>query len=351
MRKVGFWLLKRKAKEELNPESKKENVSLPNNLSKDMNDNLDMNEQKAVEKVEEIKKQQTDNITSSNEKATPLKDVLKSISGQGKTIPKQEETTTRTKSSGFVIKDGKVQIPDAIISNLIENFVNKKFQIRDSQLNVRQNSTIKDYGFDKWDTINLIKHRVTKEYEKMLKDKYGYRKDQNQQENIPLAFYFDLSGSMCNFSHILSLIALKILQRKIKLLIGYNETIVYQFDELPEKVSVEEFQSLLTGIDVEKILKNQKIQYAVINQNLDEYLIEHNAQKVALFTDFDPISAIKNLSRNAELYWFCFEQGRNKPIDFKGKFYKIYDLESLVLALKNIDKPNINRDDEEELWR
>ena len=141
------------------------------------------------------------------------------------------------------------------------------------------------------------------------------------------------------------------LQRKIKLLIGYNEKIVYQFDELPEKVSVEKFQSLLTGQDVEDILKNQRIQYAVIDQNLDEYLIEHNAQKVALFTDFDPINAIKNLSRNAELYWFCFEQGRNKPIDFKGKFYKIYDLESLVLALKNIDKPNINRDDEEELWR
>ena len=116
MRKVGFWLLKRKAKEELNPESKNENVSLQNNSSEDKNDELDRDEQKAVEKVEEIKKQQTDNITSSNEKATPLTDVLKSISGQGKTIPKQEETTTRTKSSGFVIKDGKVQIPDVIIN-------------------------------------------------------------------------------------------------------------------------------------------------------------------------------------------------------------------------------------------
>ena len=135
------------------------------------------------------------------------------------------------------------------------------------------------------------------------------------------------------------------------LLAHYETTGNEIINQLPEKVSVEEFQSLLTGKDVEKILKNQRIQYAVINQNLDEYLIEHNAQKVALFTDFDPISAIKNLSRNAELYWFCFEQGRNKPIDFKGKFYKIYDLESLVLALKNIDKPNMNRDDEEELWR
>ena len=128
---------------------------------------------------------------------------------------------------------------------------------------------------------------------------------------------------MREYSHILSLIALKILQKKIRLLIGYNDNVVYQIDELPKdkKISVEEFQVILDENMMDKTIKNEKLKYQVINQQLDEYLIENNAEKVALFTDFDPINAIKNLSNKTELYWFCFEKYKAQPFNFKGRFF------------------------------
>ena len=200
--------------------------------------------------------------------------------------------------------------------------------------------------------MQLVKHKVTKEYGKMLKDKYGYKKDEKKSETIPLSFYFDLSGSMNEYSHILSLIALKILQKKIKLLIGYNNNIVYKIDELPKEknISVEEFQSILDEKIISKKIKNEKIKYEIVNQQLDQYLLENGAEKVTLFTDFDPIEAIRELSQKTELYWFCFEKNKTQPFNFKGRFFTINELEDIIFYMKNIDKPYIKKD-EEELWR
>ncbi len=255
-------------------------------------------------------------------------------------------------SNGFDYKNQEDQIPDSVINNLIDNFLNKRFQTRNSQLNARENSTIKDYGYEKWDILQLIKHKETKEYGKMLRDKYGYKKEEKKSETIPLSFYFDLSGSMVEYSHILSLIAIKILQKKIKLLIGYNDRIVYQINELPsdKKISVEDFQKLLNEDFKEKKIKNEKIDYEIINKRLDEFLIENEAEKVALFTDFDPIEAIRNLSKHSELYWFCFEKNRNQPFIIKGRFYRIQNLKDIILYFKNPDMREVEKP-EEDLWR
>ena len=143
---------------------------------------------------------------------------------------------------------------------------------------------------------------------------------------------------MREYSHILSLIALKILQKKIRLLIGYNDNVVYQIDELPKdkKISVEEFQAILDENTLDKTIKNEKLKYQVINQQLDEYLIENNAEKVALFTDFDPINAIKNLSNKTELYWFCFEKYKAQPFNFKGRFFRIERLDDIIFYMKKM---------------
>ncbi len=375
MKKRSFWLYKRSNVKDskIKNQSKQLNgKDCFNNTIKEVQKGEDeqaqrRNQPKATEVQEKCisKQTQSDNSKAENniESKTPQKgytfrEILKNWNMPEQSDNVKDSDTThrdinnREISNGFELENGQVQISDALINNLIDNFINKRFQTRDSQLNSREDSTIKDYGFEKWDTMQLVKHKVTKEYGKMLKDKYGYKKDEKKSEAIPLSFYFDLSGSMREYSHILSLIALKILQKKIKLLIGYNDNVVYQIDELPKdkKISVEEFQAILDENMMDKTIKNEKLKYQVINQQLDEYLIENNAEKVALFTDFDPINAIKNLSNKTELYWFCFEKYKAQPFNFKGRFFRIERLDDIIFYMRNIDKPYIKKD-KEEVWR
>ena len=73
-------------------------------------------------------------------------------------------------------------------------------------------------GDEKWDLISLIKHRVTKDYQKIPYDKHGYKKEAGKGEKIPLSFYFDLSGSMNKYIGILCTLALKILRKGVKII-------------------------------------------------------------------------------------------------------------------------------------
>lgn len=378
MKKRSFWLYRKidtkdskieKETEQLNKEEELNDVDeKETQRSTSQRENIEeqienLNQQINVDTTSTMNEKKNANIanetkTRNQQKGNTFREILKNwnISEQSNNIQNtellQRNTNNRVISNGFELKSEQVQISDAVINNLIDNFINKRFQTRDSQLNARQDSTVIDYGFEKWNTMQLVKHKVTKEYGKMLKDKYGYKKDEKKSETIPLSFYFDLSGSMNEYSHILSLIALKILQKRIKLLIGYNNNIVYKIDELPKEknISVEEFQSILDEKINSKKIKNEKIKYEIVNQQLDKYLLENCAEKVTLFTDFDPIDAIRELSQKTELYWFCFEKYKTQPFNFKGRFFTINKLEDIIFYMKNIDKPYIKKD-EEELWR
>ena len=377
MKKRSFWLYRKidtkdskieKETEQLNKEELNDVDEKETQISTSQRENIEeqiknLNQQINVDTTITMNEEKNANITNetktrNQQKGNTFREILRNwnISEQSNNIQNTEllnrNTNNREISNGFELKSEQVQISDAVIKNLIDNFINKRFQTRDSQLNARQDSTVIDYGFEKWNTMQLVKHKVTKEYGKMLKDKYGYKKDEKKSETIPLSFYFDLSGSMNEYSHILSLIALKILQKKIKLLIGYNNNIVYKIDELPKEknISVEEFQSILDEKIISKKIKNEKIKYEIVNQQLDQYLLENGAEKVTLFTDFDPIEAIRELSQKTELYWFCFEKNKTQPFNFKGRFFTINELEDIIFYMKNIDKPYIKKD-EEELWR
>lgn len=377
MKKRSFWLYRKidtndskieKETEQLNKEELNDVDEKETQISTSQRENIEeqiknLNQQINVDTTSTMNEEKNANITNetktrNQQKGNTFREILRNwnISEQSNNIQNtellQRNTNNRVISNGFELKSEQVQISDAVINNLVDNFINKRFQTRDSQLNARQDSTVIDYGFEKWNTMQLVKHKVTKEYGKMLKDKYGYKKDEKKSETIPLSFYFDLSGSMNEYSHILSLIALKILQKKIKLLIGYNNNIVYKIDELPKEknISVEEFQSILDEKINSKKIKNEKIKYEIVNQQLDKYLLENGAEKVTLFTDFDPIEAIRELSQKTELYWFCFEKYKTQPFNFKGRFFTINKLEDIIFYMKNIDKPYIKKD-EEELWR
>ena len=123
----------------------------------------------------------------------------------------------RDTSPGYAInKEGKVQVPDSIIRTLITKFLNQRFLTQDSDLNSRSDSFNKSSGFYEWDNKNIAIHLKTNQFQQILMDKYGYDYEAGENQSIPLSFYFDLSGSMCNYTNILSVIAIELLKKNVK---------------------------------------------------------------------------------------------------------------------------------------
>lgn len=250
------------------------------------------------------------------------------------------------KSWGFALstEDDGTDIPDSVINMLIEKFLNQRFLPTNTDLNTRQNNMKQEYGDLKWNIPDLIRHKVTKDLNKMLHDKYGYADEDGKGEDIPLSFYFDLSGSMSKYSRLLSLIAIKLMANKVKILFGYNERIYYQIDKVPKTFTAEDFKSI-----IEKEMKYSQIkadprykgvEIKEVNRDIHEYLREKKAKKLTAFTDFDPKRQIEDLSKDCEIWWFCFEErSSNRKVsmeNFKGHFYNTTQLKQFQQHLKNI---------------
>lgn len=250
------------------------------------------------------------------------------------------------KSWGFALstEDDGTDIPDSVINMLIEKFLNQRFLPTNTDLNTRQNNMKQEYGDLKWNIPDLIRHKVTKDLNKMLHDKYGYADEDGKGEDIPLSFYFDLSGSMSKYSRLLSLVAIKLMANKVKILFGYNERIYYQIDKVPKTFTAEDFKSI-----IEKEMKYSQIkadprykgvEIKEVNRDIHEYLREKKAKKLTAFTDFDPKRQIEDLSKDCEIWWFCFEErSSNRKVsmeNFKGHFYNTTQLKQFQQHLKNI---------------
>ena len=257
-----------------------------------------------------------------------------------------EDQENIEKSPGFSLDyEGEdVEVPDSIINMLVDRFLNMHFTDNNTDLNRRNNNLMRDNGDLKWNIPDLIRHKVTKDLVKMPYDKYGYRKDDGKGEDIPLSFYIDLSGSMSDYSHLLSLIGIKLMQRKIKILVGYNELVYYQINSVPSSFSLELFKELIENeMKYEELQSDSRyrgVSITEVQQNIDDYLIEKNAKKVVVFTDFDAKSEIESLSRKSEVWWFCFEERRRYRgtdiHEFKGHFYNTQELKDFSQHLKNI---------------
>ena len=257
-----------------------------------------------------------------------------------------EDQENIEKSPGFSLDyEGEdVEVLDSIINMLVDRFLNMHFTDNNTDLNRRNNNLMRDNGDLKWNIPDLIRHKVTKDLVKMPYDKYGYRKDDGKGEDIPLSFYIDLSGSMSDYSHLLSLIGIKLMQRKIKILVGYNELVYYQINSVPSSFSLELFKELIENeMKYEELQSDSRyrgVSITEVQQNIDDYLIEKNAKKVVVFTDFDAKSEIESLSRKSEVWWFCFEERRRYRgtdiHEFKGHFYNTQELKDFSQHLKNI---------------
>ena len=235
-------------------------------------------------------------------------------------------------------------MPDSLINMLIDKFLNQRFLPMDTDLNTRRNSFDPEYGALKWNIPDLIRHKVTKDLNKMLHDKYGFNDEDGKGEDVPLSFYFDLSGSMEAYSRFLSLVAIKLIRKDVKVLFGFNEKIYYQIDSVPKTFTAEDFRRIISeNLSYKQLTSDSRyrnIKIKQVNENINKYLREKKAKKLTVFSDFDPKREIDDLSKDCEIWWFCFEQRNNyrntSMKDFKGHFYNTEKLEDVIKHLKNI---------------
>ncbi len=239
----------------------------------------------------------------------------------------------------------KTKIPDSVIRTLITKFLNQRFLSKTSDLNSRSDSFIRSDGFYKWDNKNIAIHLKTKQFNQILRDKYGYTYESGDSSLIPLSFYFDLSGSMNNYTYILSVIAIELLKKNVKLLVGYNQRVICQINKIANNITVEDFSEILKNIldycKDDKHSKN-KIDYKIVETSIDKYLSDKSAEMCVVFSDFDALKEIINLSSFCKVYFFCFEDdfelsSLNK---YEGVFYRISKMDDIVEALIKINDTN-----------
>lgn len=242
----------------------------------------------------------------------------------------------RNKGPGYSIDtESTTEVDEIIIKNLISKFLNQRFCNRKEDLNVRSNSLEKSQGFLKWEVKDVIIHLETEQLTKVLNDKYGYDYSQGKNEFVPLSFYFDLSGSMSNYTNMLATIAIELLKKDVKVLIGYNESVEVQIDSLNKGINIAELTYFLENLESE----NHKIKYRKIDRDFDSYLIDHKAEKVCVFSDFDPKRQVCNLSHHAKVYWFCFESNYKLAnlTGYDGFIYPVKDLDTIADGLKKVN--------------
>ncbi len=90
--------------------------------------------------------------------------------------------------SPFKIEDG--QVPDSIINMLIDKFLNQRFLPTTTDLNTRRNSFNPDYGDLEWNIPDLVRHKVTKDLNKMLYDKYGFNDEDGKRRRYTIFILF-----------------------------------------------------------------------------------------------------------------------------------------------------------------
>lgn len=261
-----------------------------------------------------------------------------------KDIPNFEE---RDRSDGYSFNlENSEEVNNRIIKVLIQKFLNQRFKRNDSDLNIRTNSLERKQGFYKWDVKKVIIHKETKQVFNLLNDKYGYNYAEGKNEYIPLSFYFDLSGSMANYSGTLATIAIELLKKKIKVLVGFNEKVNVQIEEIKPSVTIEDLVNFLSNAgnnscDYEDLKRRYlDIKFRVVNNDIDDYLINAKAEKCVIFSDFDARGEIINLSNYCNLYWFCFESGfSNRNIDgYKGFIYEVETLDDIKMGLLKVNE-------------
>ena len=254
----------------------------------------------------------------------------------------------RKRGDGYSIDtDSLTELPDSLVRTLIIKFLNQRFCNKTSDLNHRSTDLEKSYGFYKWDLKKVIFDYTTYQYTKVLRDKYGYQYANGRFQNVPLSFYFDMSTSMSSYTNMLAVLAIELLKKDVKVLIGFNERVNVQIDSLKQEIDVSELASILCSAGYssiwgssESFKKDSRVEYKFVNQDIDQYLIEKKAEKCVVFADFDPLSEVVQLSQKTDVYWFCFETDfeRSDLEGYKGFLYPVQDANDIVHGLIKVNE-------------
>ncbi len=291
--------------------------------------------------------QEQQEVSESKEEKYELSEQTNNFLNQLGELPSFED---RNRGPGYSIDtESYTEVPESIIRTLITRFLNQRFCKHNTDLNVRSNSLEKTSGFYKWEVKDVIVHLETHQVTKVLTDKYGYEYSNGKNENVPLSFYFDMSGSMSKYTNMLAVIAIELLKKGVKVLIGFNERVNVQIESIEKNISVSELAEILesagycngwgnTGRNGYK--KDPRVKFKYIERNIDNYLIEKKAEKCVVFSDFDPRSEVINLSQAADVYWFCFESSYySYDINgFNGFIYKVQNIKDLEQGLLKVNE-------------
>ena len=315
--------------------------------------------EKLKKSIEEIRKRKAEKlqrehinhekqeVEESKEEKYELSEQTNNFLNQLGELPSFED---RDRGAGYSIDtESYTEIPESIIRTLITRFLNQRFCKYNTDLNIRSNSLEKTKGFYKWEVKDVITHLQTHQVTKVLTDKYGYEYANGKNENVPLSFYFDMSGSMSSYTNMLAVIAIELLKKGVKVLIGFNERVNVQIESIEKNITVSELADILesagywngwgsSGRDGYK--KDPRVKFKYIERNIDNYLIEKKAEKCVVFADFDPRSEIINLSQAADVYWFCFESRYDSYDidDFNGFIYKVQNIRDLEQGLLKVNE-------------
>jgi len=310
--------------------------------------------EKLKKSIEEIKKRKAlklqrkylhpekQEVTESQEEEYPLSAQQNNFLNQLQELPSFKD---RERGPGYSIDtESTTEIPESLMRTLITKFLNQRFCLRNTDLNVRSNSLEKSDGFYKWNVKDVIVDFKTHQLNKVLHDKYGYDYADGKNENVPLSFYFDMSGSMSRYTNMLAVIAIELLKKDVKVLIGYNERVNVQIESIEKNITVAELAKILesAGYYDNRGFSNKtsKIRYKCIEKNVDHYLISKKAEKCVVFSDFDPKKEIISLSQAADVYWFCFDSSCDSADfgKFNGFVYKVQGLEDIAHGLVKVNE-------------
>ncbi len=286
-------------------------------------------EQQAKESVKEKKEQKKKKIDSNTQ----------SIINQLQSLVPYDKRETGDGYGNLEAKDEKA--PETLIRTLITKFLTQRFRVQKTDLNSRSKSSLdKVEGFHKWDVPQVAIHLKSKQYTKLLRDKYSYEYGKGKSDNIPLSFYFDLSGSMSEFNPILIILIKELLKNNIKVLVGYNNQIQCQIDSINPKIDDDTIISQIVSLGYGAANNKSGVKVTEIRNNLFYFLKEKRAEKCVIFYDYDPQEDITGLSKIAQVYWFCFENTwcKNAVTEaFDGFYYKVEDLDDIYLGLREIN--------------
>ena len=286
-------------------------------------------EQQAKESAKEKKEQKKKKIDSNTQ----------SIINQLQSLVPYDKREAGDGYGNLATKDEKA--PETLIRTLITKFLTQRFRVQKTDLNSRSKSSLdKVEGFHKWDVPQVAIHLKSKQYTKLLRDKYSYEYGKGKSDNIPLSFYFDLSGSMSEFNPILIILIKELLKNNIKVLIGYNYQIQCQIDSINPKIDDDTIISQVVSLGYGASNNKSGVKVTTIKKSLFYYLKEKRAEKCVIFSDYDPQEDITGLSKIAQVYWFCFENTwcKNAVTEaFDGFYYKVEDLDDIYLGLREIN--------------